>query len=132
MKHLFLALALTLFALPACGQTFLNKTAGVVWDHTDFATALNYEVGYFLQTVKPDRTCDTLAAPAASPALTVTVPKPATTTGVGMTGSLTSNPAGCFVVRMRAIDVSGLASDWSEQTDPLARKPLVPSKPVIK
>ena len=131
VASVLLALAL-LAPMSAQAQTPIGKTASVTWDHSDYATAASYEVGYFLQSVKVDRTCDTASVPAAAPALTVTVPKPATTTGLGMSGSLSSNPTGCYVVKMRAIDVSGLASDWSEQTDPLARKPVTTGKPVLK
>jgi hypothetical protein len=124
-------LSLALLPATATGQIITNPTAAV-WDHVDFATAVRYDLGYFLLPVKADNTCDTAAAPAASPVLTDNLGKPVTTTGLGLTAPLVGKPIGCYVARMRALDASGLFSDWSLVSNPFLKRPATPGLPAIK
>lgn len=127
MKRLLLIVALVLVSLPAAAQT------SVTFDHSDFATANYYEGGYFSLTVKADHTCDFAATPASSPMATLdNLGKPVTTTGVGMTAPLVSHPIGCYVYKVRVLDLSGLYSAWSVPSDPFADLPAAPGKPVRK
>jgi len=121
---------LVLCAVPATAQ-IVNPTT-VTWDHPDYASAVSYDLAYFALPVKADHTCDWAGVPAPSPQITNTIPKPATTTGVGMSATLVSKPVGCYVAKMRALDVSGLFSTWSDSTDPFAHLPAATSKPVVK
>jgi hypothetical protein len=128
-----LALALALLApMSAQAQTVIYNPSTVTWDHADFATAQKYTIGFFLLPVLPDGSCNAAGTPGSSPVTTRDVAKPATTTGIGMSASLPSYPVGCYVLKMLAVDVSGLASDWSPTTDPFGRRPAAVSKPVIK
>lgn len=126
-----LVLALVLVAWPTEAQVITNPTS-VTWDHSDFATATRYDLGYFLLPVKADNTCDTAATPAATPVVTDNLGKPATTTGIGMTAPLGAKPIGCYVARMRVLDASGLFSDWSLVSNPFLRRPATPGLPAIK
>ena len=117
-------------ALPAAAQT-VNPTT-VVFDHVDYVTATRYDGGYFLLPVLPSGLCDLLAVPPVAPAMTDNLGKPATTTGVAMTTALVARPIGCYVYRVRALDVSGLYSDWSAVSDPFVKRPATVGKPVVK
>lgn len=132
---LWLALALMAAGLlllsGAAGAQTVNPSA-VTFDHVDYATAAHYDAGYFALLVKADGTCDLLSTPGASPTVTDNLGKPVTSTGVGMSAPLTARPIGCYVLKVRVLDVSGLYSDWSASSDPFWRKPAVPSKPVAK
>jgi hypothetical protein len=131
MKRLvFAVLLLLVCAVPASAQ--ITNPITVVFDHADFASASRYEGGYFLLPVKADNTCDLLATSGASPVQTDNLGKPATSSGVGMSSNLVSKPIGCYVYKVRALDVSGLYSLWSAPSDPFVRTPVTPSKPVVK
>lgn len=130
MRNAILVTACILMALPAAAQT-PNPTS-VTFDHADFATAAHYDGGYFQLLVKADNTCDLLSTPGVSPMATDNLGKPATTTGVSMLATLTAKPIGCYVMKVRVLDASGLYSDWSLPSDPLVRKPATPGKPVAK
>jgi hypothetical protein len=119
-----------LVALPAAAQT--QNPSSVTFDHADFATAAHYDGGYFQLLVKVDNTCDLLSAPAVAPMATDNLGKPATTTGVSMSATLSAKPIGCYVMKVRVLDASGLYSDWSLPSDPFVRKPATPGKPVAK
>jgi hypothetical protein len=124
--------AVLLFALPVAAQTVIYNPSTVTWDHADFATAQKYTLGFFMLPVLPDGSCNAAGTPGASPATTRDVVKPATTTGIGMSASLPSYPVGCYVLKMLAVDVSGLASDYSAVSDPFGRRPAATSKPALK
>jgi hypothetical protein len=130
MRRLLFVLLVLLLALPASAQTVNPST--VVFDHVDYLTAAHYDGGYFLLPVLPSGLCDLLAVPAVAPAMTDNLGKPSTTTGVAMTTALVARPIGCYVYKVRALDVSGLYSDWSAASDPFMRKPAAVSKPVVK
>ena len=130
MKRLLLTLLLSLLALPVGAQT--QNPSAVTFDHTDYATAAHYDGGYFALLVKADNTCDLLSTPAVVPMATDNLGKPATTTGLAMSATLTAKPIGCYVLKVRVLDASGLYSDWSFPSDPFVRKPASPSKPVAK
>jgi hypothetical protein len=119
-----------LVALPVGAQT--QNPSSVTFDHVDFATAAHYDGGYFQLLVKSDNTCDLLSAPAVSPMATDNLGKPSTTTGVGLSATLTAKPIGCYVMKVWVLDASGLYSDWSLPSDPFVRKPATPGKPVAK
>lgn len=130
MRTLGLFVLGLLLAVSASAQ--VTNPSAVVFDHTDFATATSYEGGYFAMTVKADRTCDAAATPAVSPTQTDVWAKPATTTGIAMSATLVARPIGCWIMRVRAIDASGLASDWSLPSDLFLRKSAAPGKPTHK
>jgi hypothetical protein len=119
------------FAAPANCQLVTNPTS-VQFDHTDFATATRYDGGYFLLPVKADNTCDMVATPGVSPVQTDNLGKPATTTGVGMQGSLVAKPIGCYVYKVRALDASGLYSEWSSASNPFLKRPATPAALAVK
>ena len=131
-RILWFIVALVLLAPAAQAQTPVVNPTAVTWDHTGWETAVSYDLAYFALPVKADHTCDWTAQPAASAQVANTIPKPATTTGVGMSALLVSRPVGCFVVKMRALDGSGLVSEWSAATDPFAHLPATPGRPVLK
>ncbi len=114
------------WAVPASAQTT------VVFDHTDYLTASRYDGGYFLMPIKADNTCDLTATPPVSPVTIDNLGKPSTTTGVAMTAALVARPIGCYVYKVRALDASGLYSDWSAPSDPFLKRPATPAKPAIK
>jgi hypothetical protein len=125
--------ALALFApMSATAQTVIYNPSTVTWDHADYATASKYVIGFFMLPVLLDGSCNPAGTPGASPVTTRDVAKPATTTGIGMSASLPSYPVGCYVLKMQAVDVSGLVSDWSPTTDPFGRRPAATSKPALK
>ena len=126
-----LAACVLALALPAAAQVVTNPTT-VVFDHVDHVTATAYFGGYFALPVLANNTCDVAASPAASPAMTDSLGKPATTTGVGLTAPLSARPIGCYVYKVRALDASGLFSDWSTSSDPFVKRPATPGKPVIR
>jgi hypothetical protein len=95
-------------------------------------TATRYDLGYFLLLVKPDNTCDVVSAPGTTPTVIDNVGKPATTTGLGMTAPLVAKPIGCYVARVRALDASGLYSDWSVVSNPFLKRPATPVLPAVK
>jgi hypothetical protein len=134
MKRPLTLLAFTvlscLFALSASAQT--SNPSAVTFDHVDFATAAHYDGGYFALLVKADNTCDLLSTPAVAPMATDNLGKPATTTGLGMSAPLVAKPIGCYVYKVRALDASGLYSDWSLPSDPLVKRPATVGKPVVK
>jgi hypothetical protein len=125
-----LTLVLALVALPAAAQ--VPNPTSVTFDHADYATASRYDGGYFQLLVKADGACDLLSAPATSPTATDNLGKPVTTTGVGMSAALTARPIGCYVYRVRVLDVSGLYSDWSLPSDPFVKRPATVGKPAVK
>lgn len=129
-RIVFVFLLLALGAGMASAQV-VNPTS-VVWDHTDFATATRYDGGYFALPVKPDNTCDLTAVPGTSPTQTDNLGKPATTTGLGMSAGLVARPIGCYVYKVKALDASGLFSDWSLASDPFVKRPATPGKPAVK
>ena len=115
----------------AQAQVVSNPTT-VVFDHADHATATGYFGAYFALPVLPSGLCDTAATPAASPAMTDNLGKPTTTTGVAMSTALVARPIGCYTYKVRALDASGLYSEWSAASNPFARTPATPSSLVIK
>lgn len=140
MRKLVNSLVLgTLLLVGICGlsgsawaQTPVEKPSSVVWDHPDFATATSYTFGYFLLPVNADGTCNVSAPTAAEPVKTDTFAKPATTDGVGMSALLVAKPIGCYIAKMRALDVSGLLSEWSIPTGPFVFRPTAPVPRVVK
>lgn len=130
MRRLMLALLFVLLALPAAAQ--IQNPTTVTFDHTDFASASRYDGGYFALLVLPSNACDLASTPAVAPTKTDNLGKPATTTGVGMSTALVSRPIGCYVYRVRALDVSGLYSDWSPASDPFVKTPSAVTKPALK
>lgn len=128
MRRLMLVAVMLMAATVAQAQ-IVNPSA-VAWDHVDFASAAHYDGGYFALPVTVANTCDLLAVPAPSPVMTDNLGKPATTTGVGMSALLVARPIGCYVMRLRVLDASGLYSDWSVASDPFLRRPSTPTKPV--
>ncbi len=133
MKGRLLVIAVLLAAAcahPAVAQSM--DPSSVTFDHDDVATAQRYEGGYFALPVKADRTCDLESAPAATPTAVDRWAKPANATTTGIAVPLLAKPIGCYVLRVLAVDVSGLASDWSLPSAPFARRPATPSKPVAK
>ena len=125
-----LLLVLAGWALPLSAQT-MNPTT-VVFYHVDFGSATRYDGGYFALPVTAANLCDLVATPAANPVMTDNLGKPATTTGVAMSAPLVARPIGCYVYKVRALDASGLYSDWSTPSDPFERKPATPGKPAVK
>jgi hypothetical protein len=125
------ALGLFIGAVAAEAQVISNPTA-VTFDHVDFSTADHYEGGYFALLVKADNTCDTVSAPAATASRTDNLGKPATTTGLGMTTNLVAKPIGCYVYKVRALDVSQLWSAWSGASGPFVRNPATPGNLAVK
>ena len=132
MRKAILLAACVLMALASPAMAQIPNPTTVVFDHVDFATAAHYDGGYFLLPVKADNTCDLLAVPAASPVMTDNLGKPTTTTGVGQTAALVARPIGCYVYKVRALDLSGLYSDWSAASDPFVRRPATVGKPVVR
>jgi hypothetical protein len=130
MRRLILATVLVLVATVAQGQTV--NPASVTFDHVDYATASRYELGYFALAVTAGNACDLVTAPASMPLMVDNLGKPTTTTGVGMSASLVARPIGCYVARVRALDASGLYSDYSLPSDPFVRRPSTVAKPVLK
>lgn len=130
MVAALLVLACVAVVGPASAQTS-NPTL-VTWDHADYASAQRYEGGYFALTVRPDNTCDLVGAPATAPTAVDSWARPTTTTGVGMSATLSARPIGCYVLRVRALDTSGLYSDWSEPSDPFVRRPATPARPILR
>lgn len=135
MRQTILLLLLTaglvvLAPWPALAQ--IQNPSAVLWDHADFASASRYDGGYFALLVKADNTCDLVSPAATTPTKVDNLGKPATTTGVGMAGTLQARPIGCYVYKVRALDASGLYSDWSSPSDPFERTPATPGKPVVK
>lgn len=131
MRTLAILAAILLLAAPAAAQIVTNPTT-VQWDHVDFATASRYDGGYFALPVKADNTCDTAAAPAAAPVQVDNLGKPATTTGVAMSTALVARPIGCYVYKVRALDASGLFSEWSPASNPFVRAPAAATGVVLK
>lgn len=125
-------LLLALVFVPALASAQVPNPTSVAWDHTDFASASRYDGGYFALLVKADNTCDLLSTPAVSPTTTDNLGKPATTTGVGLSATLVARPIGCYVMKVRVLDASGLYSEWSLPSDPFVRRPATPGKPVAK
>ena len=121
-----------LFAAPVWAQTPVESPSSVTWDHSDYATAASYTFGYFLLPVNPDGTCNVSAQPAAQPYMVDTLPKPATTDGLGMSGTLVARPIGCYIAKLRAVDQSGLLSAWSDPTVPFIFRPAAPVPRAIK
>lgn len=127
----FLTFTLIGFASAAFAQTPVNNPQAAMWDHVDFSTAQKYELGYFLfPTLNGD--CNFNGTPGAAPVQSDDLGKPPTTTGVGITAQLIARPKGCYKAKVRALDVSGLYSEWSEFSDPFLRRPVGPGKPVVK
>lgn len=136
MRKLALAVAALLLMLcvpriTSAQTPILNPTA-VIFDHSDFASTSRYDGGYFALLVKADNTCDWTAMPAALPAAVDNLGKPTTTTGVAMSAALVAKPIGCYVYKVRALDASGLYSDWSPPSGPFWKKPATPGQPVVK
>jgi hypothetical protein len=127
-------LALVAFAAPVAAQTVVDRPTTLMWDHdlASYASTAKYVMGYFLLPVKADNTCDTAATIPAAPVQTSDIAKPATTTGIDLTAPIPSHPIGCYVGKLRAVDVSGLLSDWSNATGVFVIRPASPSKPVVK
>ena len=123
---------LALVFVPALASAQVPNPTSVAWDHTDFASASRYDGGYFALLVKADNTCDLLAIPAVVPTAIDNLGKPTTTTGLGMSTALVSKPIGCYVLKVRVLDASGLYSEWSLPSDPFVRRPATPGKPVAK
>lgn len=133
MKRSVLALLVLLsllVALPVGAQT-QNPTT-VVFDHSDYASAASYQGGYFALIVLPAGTCDLASTPAVAPTKTDDLGKPQSSNGVGMSAPLVSRPIGCFVYRVRAVDVSGLISEWSLPSGPFSKLPATPSAVAVK
>jgi hypothetical protein len=124
------ALGLFIGAVAANAQTVNPQAA--TWDHTDFATATRYDLGYFALPVLPNNTCDLAATPGASPTVTDNLGKPPTTTGFGMTANLVAKPVGCYVAKLRALDASGLFSDWSLASNSFLKRPATPASLAVK
>lgn len=125
------ALAIGLCLGTVANAQIPNPTS-VVWDHADFLTATRYDGGYFALPVKADNTCDLAATPGTAPTQTDNLGKPATTTGISMSANLVARPIGCYVYKVKALDASGLFSDWSLASDPFVRRPSTPGKPAPK
>lgn len=137
MKRAFLVL-MVLFAVlvslppPAVAQTVIVRPSGVMFDHPDgFASAQKYELGYFLYPVAGGD-CNFAGTPGAAPVQTDDLGKPTTTTGIGMTAPLVAKPKGCYKAKVRVLDVSGLYSEWSTDSDPFKFPPAAPGKPAVK
>jgi hypothetical protein len=115
----------------AASAQIVNPNA-VVFNHTDYASASRYDGGYFALPILANNTCDLQAQPASSPVTIDNLGKPTSATGVGITASLVAKPIGCYVYKVRALDISGLYSDWSAPSDPFERRPASPSNLVVK
>lgn len=115
----------------AFAQLITNPTT-VTFDHVDFLSASRYDLGYFTLIVKSDNTCDTVSAPALNPSVVDNLGKPATTTGVGITAALVARPIGCYVAKVRALDLSGLFSEWSDISNPFVKRPATPGNLAAK
>ena len=135
MKRLILValvFALMGFASTALAQTVIVKPSGVSFDHPDgFSSAQKYELGYFLYPVA-NGDCNFAGVPGAAPVQTDDLGKPTTTTGIGMTAPLSAKPKGCYKAKVRVLDISGLYSDWSVESDPFKFPPASPGKPAVK
>lgn len=117
----------------ASAQTIVNPPASVQFDHAGFATAVSYDVGYFFIPVTANHTCNLTGTPEATPRFTDNVAKPTTTTGVAMLAALTTRPIGCYVLKVRAQDASGLTSPWSNVTAEIGEHdPPSPTNAAIK
>lgn len=104
----------------------------VQWDHDGYATASRYDGGYFLLLVKSDNTCDTVSSSGTNPVQIDNLGKPTTTNGIAMVSNLVAKPIGCYVFKVRVLDVSGLFSDWSPQSNPFVDSPVGARNVVVK
>jgi hypothetical protein len=123
-----------MFAGLVSAQTVVNPPVAVQFDHAGFATAASYDVGYFFIPVTPaTHTCNLAGTPEATPRFTDNVAPPQTTTGIGMTVNLVTKPIGCYVLKVREQDTSGLTSPWSVVTAQIGEKdPPAPVNATIK
>lgn len=127
----FAVMFLCVAAPPASAQIIQNPNI-VMFDHADFATAASYQIAYHFLAVT-NNTCGALSTASATAAYTDTVAKPTTTTGVGMTVNLVTKPIGCYVVKVRALDASGLYAPWSvASTNAGERDPSSAANVVVK
>jgi len=138
MKFLSIAalavLALALCAVPVAAQAVVEHPTTLVWNHelASYASTSKYVMGYFMLPVKADNTCDTAATVPASPVQSTDILKPASTTGIDITTTIPSHPIGCYVAKLKALDVSGLFSDWSNATGPFVNRPASPTGVVAR
>jgi hypothetical protein len=113
------------------GQTPVEKPTTAVWDHANFATTQKYELGYFAYPVISGN-CNFAATAGANPTQTDDLGKPDTTTGISITASLIARPIGCYGAKVRALDTSGLWSDWSPMSNNFFTRPPAPTNPAVK
>jgi hypothetical protein len=132
MKRVVMVVALVLVAGTAAAQTLLENPRDVTFDHADYMTAGHYDGGYFALLVKADNTCDLTTPAASTPTAIDNLGKPTTTTGLAMGASLVARPIGCYVYKVRVLDISGLYSAWSLPSAPFVRRPAPPGIPAVK
>jgi hypothetical protein len=127
-----LAVVVVLFAATAGAQTVVLNPTQVQFDYPDFATASNFQVAYHFVAIV-NNACGAVNTAEATPRFTDTVAKPTTTTGVGMTAALITKPIGCYVLKVRGLDTSGLYSIWSPaSSNEGERDPQAPANTVVK
>ena len=132
LRTAILAASLLIFSAGFTSAQVVNPPTAVQFDHTDFATAVSYQVSYYMLTVTAG-VCNGVSTASATALYTDTVPKPTTTTGIGMVANLTTKPVGCYVLKVRALDTSGLYSPWSvASTNSGERDPGAVTNTVVK
>ena len=131
MRRLLWLVSLLMLVASIAPAQIVNPSS-VTFDHPDFATASTYFGAYFALPVKADNTCDLAAPPAATATQTDQWAKPTTGTGVGIALPLLAKPIGCYVMKVRGLDTSGLYSPWSDPSDPFRKDPAKPGKPAPK
>ncbi len=127
-----LAACLVIFMAAFTSAQVVNPPTAVQFDHPDFASAVSYQIGYYMLTVTAG-VCNGVSTASATALYTDTVPTPVTTTGIGMLANLTAKPVGCYVLKVRALDTSGLYSPWSvASTNSGERDPRAVTNTVVK
>lgn len=127
------ACLVALVALPAAAQAIVPNPATVEFNHDGYATAQSYQVAYHFLAVTAQGTCGALTTASPTAAYTDTVPKPTTTTGTDMTANLVTRPIGCYVLKVRVLDASGLYSVWSvASTNAGQRDPTAATNVLVK
>lgn len=107
----------------AAAQTVVTNPLLVTFDYSAWRTAAEYQGAYFQLLVKPDGTCDTVTVPSPDPTTTDTLTPSAPSSGINLTASMSAKPIGCYAYKVRARDVSGLWSLWSDVSNPFATPP---------
>jgi hypothetical protein len=132
LRTAIVAACLLIFSAAFTSAQVVNPPAAVQFDHPDFASAVSYQIGYYMLTVTAG-VCNGVSTASTTALYTDTVTKPTTTTGIGMVANLTTKPVGCYVLKVRALDTSGLYSPWSvASTNAGERDPTAPTNTAIK